>query len=214
MIAVAMADSTADLVGGRILPIWSSPPPKWLADDPELRVWLALMEYGRPAVLRSATEDDSRIWTANMAVKRSVIRALGGFDTRRGPVGDRLRRDEDADLVGRALGAGYRAVYDPRLVVRHHVTPDRLCRGYFRRFSRQVAEGRAELEVWPACRSLWGASFYSYQYAASRMLRWLMVLLAGRRGAFRAELEFQAALGRLRGRWKAYGRRYRRESQS
>jgi len=202
MVTRAVAQCPADVVGGRILPRWPSPPPRWLRDQPELRTWLALMEHDRPLPLRTATDEEAKIWTANMVVRRAVLTELDGFNTRLGPVADRLYRDEDAELLTRMLRAGYTAVYDPRLVVHHHITPERMRRSYFRRYSVQVAEGRALQAPRPARRALYGTPLYGYRYAATQLVRWLAALVCFHRDAFMEELEFLAAVGRLRGHWK------------
>lgn len=50
--------------------------------------------------------------TSNVAYRRDVLLALGGFD-------ESLQCAEDYDLAWRALDAGYRIVHDPRPVVVH-----------------------------------------------------------------------------------------------
>ena len=54
-----------------------------------------------------------------MAVRRAVVRAIGGFDPLFGP-GTRCAAAEDVEYVARAAWAGWRARYDPRPVVAHH----------------------------------------------------------------------------------------------
>lgn len=55
---------------------------------------------------------------ANMAVRRSVLEATGGFDIALG-AGTRFFC-EDLDLLSRASAAGFAGGYDPRFVVAHH----------------------------------------------------------------------------------------------
>jgi glycosyltransferase involved in cell wall biosynthesis len=58
------------------------------------------------------------VLSANLAFRRTVLEAIGGFDEifayGRGPGGG------DVDAVARALAAGHRGLYDPTIVVRHH----------------------------------------------------------------------------------------------
>src|SRR5215470_3773761 len=44
-IAEVMAESGADIVGGRIVPVWSRPPPRWLACRSYLHRALAIMDH-------------------------------------------------------------------------------------------------------------------------------------------------------------------------
>jgi glycosyltransferase involved in cell wall biosynthesis len=55
---------------------------------------------------------------ANMAVRRDVLKSIGGFDPLLGP-GTRWVCD-DIEFLARACWAGWTGVYDPRPVVEHH----------------------------------------------------------------------------------------------
>jgi glycosyltransferase involved in cell wall biosynthesis len=72
---------------------------------------------------------------ANLAVRREVLAAIGGFDPLLGP-GTPCVAAEDIDLVARAVWAGWRGRYDPAPVVSHHhgrkpgEDADRVRRGY------------------------------------------------------------------------------------
>jgi GT2 family glycosyltransferase len=73
---------------------------------------------------------------ANMAVRRSAVIALGGFDERIGP-GAAGGCADDSEFWHRALSAGYEARYEPLSVVRHvhRADMDSLrsqARGYFK----------------------------------------------------------------------------------
>ncbi len=66
---------------------------------------------------------EGRVWQDvlypfNMALHRSTIQALGGFDERLGP-GTTFPGAEDNDIGFRLLEAGYRIVYEPRAVLYH-----------------------------------------------------------------------------------------------
>lgn len=56
--------------------------------------------------------------SANMALPRAVFEAVHGFDEDLGPGTPFVC--EDVDLVARISAAGWRGVYDPRLLVHHH----------------------------------------------------------------------------------------------
>jgi glycosyltransferase involved in cell wall biosynthesis len=56
--------------------------------------------------------------SANLAFRRSAFGAVGGFDEVFGYANG--LGGGDVDLVARALAAGWRGLYDPDLVVRHH----------------------------------------------------------------------------------------------
>ena len=56
---------------------------------------------------------------ANAAFDPAVLRSLGGFDTALGPATP-ARGGEDIDAFLQIILAGYRLVYEPRSLVRHH----------------------------------------------------------------------------------------------
>jgi GT2 family glycosyltransferase len=58
------------------------------------------------------------LYTGNMALYRSTINEVGGFDERLGP-GAPFPAAEDNDLGYRLLEAGYRIFYEPRAVLYH-----------------------------------------------------------------------------------------------
>lgn len=56
--------------------------------------------------------------SANLAVRRSALEAVGGFDDRMGP-GQWPAAAEDLDLYDRLFAAGHRGVYEPTAEVEH-----------------------------------------------------------------------------------------------
>ena len=67
-------------VGGRVLPLWSMPPPKWLPNDPRALAPLAGFDLGATAgPLMEAP------CGTNMAFRKSVFDKFGGFRTDLGP---------------------------------------------------------------------------------------------------------------------------------
>jgi mycofactocin system glycosyltransferase len=101
-----LADPAVAAVGGRVV---GKEQGTWLQRYEAVRSPLDLgprradVRPGRPV---------SYLVTANLAVRRDVFEALGGFNPT-------LRCGEDVDLVWRVVAAGHRAVYQPRARVRH-----------------------------------------------------------------------------------------------
>ena len=106
---------------------------------------------------------------ANMAVRREVVDAIGGFDPLLG-AGTPCKAGEDIEFVARAVWRGWRAKYDPRPVVAHHhgrksgvpADSQRRCydygRGaYFAKFLLDQRSRRMYLSGWWwDTRGLWG----------------------------------------------------------
>lgn len=107
MMADVFKDPTIGFAGGRLL----------LYDPTDYRV--AIVERTdrrevRPGEFIAA----GLISGANMAVRRAAFEAVGGFD---GDLGAGTPFPcEDVDLQARLSAAGWKGVYDPRLVVHHH----------------------------------------------------------------------------------------------
>ena len=126
-----MADPDIALMGGRVVPRWEPSVPDWMramSAQPS-RLWapLGLLEYPEGVVQLGART----VLGANMAVRRNVLEAVGGFATHVGKLRGTLLSGEDHELCLRVQRAGFRAVYVPEAVVHHWVPAERARVGYF-----------------------------------------------------------------------------------
>jgi glycosyltransferase involved in cell wall biosynthesis len=201
MVEAVMRETEADVLGGRILPEWEVPPPPWLARRPHLWSYLAVLDHAAPAVLARA-HGVPTVWGANMAARREVLTTLGSFDPQRGVIGATLYGGEDVDFVARALAAGYRAVYDPRVVVAHRLGAERMRRRYLSRLCFERAEGKALVDQAPTGRLVLGAPLFAYRMAVVRLGRWLAASALRQPDGLEQWLECCKAAGTLRGLWK------------
>jgi glycosyltransferase involved in cell wall biosynthesis len=120
-----------DCVGGKVLPSWPTPPPKWLTREH----WapLAILDYGDTPLLLD--HDDPRcLIGANLAVRRSVLAKAGGFSPAVQRVKDGIGSIEDHEFLIRVWNAGGRALYMPDIVVVAPVDQPRLTKSYHRRW--------------------------------------------------------------------------------
>jgi glycosyltransferase involved in cell wall biosynthesis len=144
---VAAADETgADFVAGRIRPIWETDPPSWMS--PALYGVLAIPDNGdqRLPMTQGVNERVVPIG-ANMAVRASVVRRLGGLHPDLGKLEGSLRTGEDHEFFLRMIHAGCRGVYEPAALVRHWVPRERLEPRYFRRWLYQNGRDVSRLET-------------------------------------------------------------------
>lgn len=128
-------------VGGPVLPLWSAGKPSWL---PEEFYWVIGCTYrGMPATASMIRNPIG----ANMAFRREVFEAVGGFQSGIGRVGARPLGCEETELCIRARqfwpARGF--LYQPRAAVFHHVSAARTRWSYF--FSRCYAEGLSKALV-------------------------------------------------------------------
>ena len=140
-----LEDSGVDYTGGPVLPIWERPRPDWL-DSTRSDLWgtLAILDYGPE---RFVFEERRRVpLGANMAVRRTLIDRIGGFDPSLGRTGNSLLGQEQAEFFCRSRGIGARGVYVPEASLQHHVPARRLTPGYFLRWWYWKGVSKARLE--------------------------------------------------------------------
>lgn len=125
-------------VGGRIDPLWAAPRPRWF---PMEFGWAVGFSYrGMP----ETTQPVRNVWTSNMAIRRSVFEAIGGFRDDFGKVGD-VARPEDTDLCLRAAAGGGTWLYEPAGNVGHWIPRQRTTFRYFARRCFHEGQGKAAL---------------------------------------------------------------------
>ena len=114
-----------DFLGGKILPHWSTPPPAWLTRD---HWWaLALLDYGDEPFYVNA-DNPLCLPTANASFRYDLFDRFGLFSP------DFSGR-EDHEFLLRLWRAGIRGLYAPTIIVTADVQPERLTRGYHRRWN-------------------------------------------------------------------------------
>ena len=137
-------DLTIQYTGGPVRPIWGARRPSWLSDRRgDLWGAIATLDYGpEPFVF----EERHRIpLGANMAVRRSLVDAVGGFHPQLGRTGGSLLGQEQAEFFCRTRDAGAYGLYVPAMELQHHVPAARLTRKYFRKWWVWKGISRARL---------------------------------------------------------------------
>jgi glucosyl-dolichyl phosphate glucuronosyltransferase len=101
-------------VGGRIVPVYSSPKPKWFRDEWETRSW-----GERPRFLTKGESFSG----SNMIFKKEVLEKFGGFDVRVGVRGPYLSVGEETAVFQKIWQArdDARFYYSPEMLVYHAV---------------------------------------------------------------------------------------------
>lgn len=126
--------------GGSVAAAWLGGPPRWF---PEEFGWVVGASFrGQPTALTHVRN----VWSENMAIRREVFEAIGGFRVGFGKVGSRSR-PEDTDLCMRAAKsvAGGVWIYVPGAVVHHRVGAERTTVPFF--VGRSFSEGRGKVEL-------------------------------------------------------------------
>lgn len=132
--------------GGPVRPIWGAPPPAWL-DLTRGDLWgtIAIQDHGTETV---SYEEIRRVpLGANMAVRREVFDAVGGYRPDLGRTGGKLVLGQEVpEWLLRVRVAEFTGVYVPAMEVHHHVPAARLSRRYFRRWWFGKGVSRAALD--------------------------------------------------------------------
>ena len=168
------ANPAADMVGGRVLPLWPAPPPPWLTRGH----WapLALVDHGDTALAITPARAICLVG-ANVAFRRGVFAAIGGFATEFQRVKEGIGSLEDHDFLLRMLRSGRTGVYDPRIIVHAEIQPNRLTRRYHRRWHSGHGHFHALLrsEVMEQSKAgrLFGVPAHLYRQAAGDVAGWL-----------------------------------------
>src|SRR5207302_10754949 len=118
-----------------------------------------------------------------------------------GVVGRKLYRGEESDLVRRALDAGFRVVYDPRLIVSHRIGPDRMRVAYFGRFAFDRSEGEALVQRLSRSGELPGA-VPTHARMARHLVRWVAAAVRRRPETLGRRVQRWAAGGYAGGFWE------------
>lgn len=128
----AFRDPDVALAGGPVEPHWEGAPPRWLslAGHQRLGAPLGLLDYGDAAQRLGART----LLGANLAVRRHILQALGGYNTDLGKLRGTLLSGEDHELCQRVQSAGYGAWYLPALRLAHRVPPSRMRVAYLLRW--------------------------------------------------------------------------------
>lgn len=120
-----------DYVGGRVVPLWGGPQPRWLPNRTgPLWAVIALLDFGA-APLQFGTRVPLGV---NMAFRRSALERVGGFNPRIGRKAGTLLGQEVREWCLRAHPAGLRGFYVPDMVVQHVIPADRLRKSYYRKW--------------------------------------------------------------------------------
>ncbi len=169
--------------GGRIIPAFNRPLPRWLASGGACLVgpFVALDLGPVPVPLSQAPVG------ANMAFRRELFEKYGGFRTDLGRLGNTLRSCEDSEFGQRLLNGGERLRYEPSAVVHHPVPESRTEKKYL--LSWFFSDGRSSLiHLGFPSETKWflaGVPLYLFRRLARWTAQWLISFKPSRRFACR-----------------------------
>ena len=197
----AFLEPEVGAAGGPVEARWQQPPPRWLrlADRRRLGAPLGLLDYGD----HDADLGERTLLGANMALRGSVLKQLGGYAPYLGKLRGTLLSGEDHDLCQRVQAAGYECRYLAGARVRHWVPAERMRVGYFLRWFYWSGITHAILETGsPSGRELAGVPATLIRQFASGLTSAAAWGLLGRRPeAVDRALDSAFAAGYAASRW-------------
>lgn len=130
----AFTDPSVQLVGGRNLPKYEVEPPEWLEWFWDNHLYgctcgyLSLLDFGYQA----REIDANYVWGLNFSIRKKALFELGGFHPDCIPMHlQHFQGDGETGLTQKANQLGYKAIYQPRALVFHQITKDRMTYEYF-----------------------------------------------------------------------------------
>jgi glucosyl-dolichyl phosphate glucuronosyltransferase len=165
--------------GGRIVPGWSRPVPRWLSPG----AWYALGPLVQFDLGNVAGELSEPPFGTNMAFRREMFEKYGGFLVELGPRPGSEIRNEDSEFGGRLLAAGERLRYEPSAVVYHPVQDNRIEKTYFLAWWFHKGEANIrQFGIRPGTKYFAaGVPLYLFRNLAVWALKWLVAINPSRR---------------------------------
>jgi glucosyl-dolichyl phosphate glucuronosyltransferase len=158
-------------VGGRVIPLWSCPQPKWLVMTGPNSPSSVLVSYEQGEEPHETIRPPAG---ANMAFRRDVFVKLGGFRTDLGPAPKSRILGEDSEISYRVMNSGGRLLYQPAAIVHHPVTPGRLKKEYFLNWYFSCGRKCVRIEgIPPAARCLGRVPLYQIRVLLQNALGWM-----------------------------------------
>lgn len=126
-----------DIVSGENEPLWGAPRPDWLVDD-LLKSYSVKARWSAELKLM---EKHEWVFEGNCAVRAQLLREAGGFNEAFGRKDSSLMSGE-GQVYSRLRNQGAVAVFNPKAVVFHHISPEQLSVDWL--FRRWFSQGRED----------------------------------------------------------------------
>jgi len=154
LVAIYETFKTTDvqLVTGKNLPNYESKPPEWLNSMWNKNVFgincgeLSLIDFGDEEIDIPARF----VWGLNYSIRRCAVLQLGGFNPDAVPPNyQKYQGDGESGLSFKAEQKGYKARYNPKVLVHHFVPKKRMTVEYFRKryFYQGVANSYTDIRL-------------------------------------------------------------------
>lgn len=146
----SFSDPSVQLVGGRNLPKYETPPPDWLEwfwtfhPNGKTCEYLSLLDFGT----YTHAIDADYVWGLNFSIRKQALFDLGGFHPDCIPKHlQHFQGDGETGLTRKAKEYGYKTIYNPEACIFHWVPQSRMTYAYFeqRNFYQGVCTSYTEI---------------------------------------------------------------------
>ncbi|VVB89288.1 Glycosyltransferase AglG [uncultured archaeon] len=142
-IVEAYNDSDVCCVGGRILPKFDSMPSRWFSR--KMWGWVGLLDLGDEKKIVNKGKIQEYPIGCNVSFRKSIFERIGIFREDVGRSKDTFLSYEETELCDRILLAGYKIIYEPRVMVQHFIPRDKTNLNYF--IKRYYYQGVSEAKI-------------------------------------------------------------------
>ncbi len=159
------AETHADAISGRVLPIWTAPRPAWLTDETfRLLGGMGCIDHGD---LRRNTLDghNCRGVGGNMAIHREAVQRVGAYDMR-------MNRSQDTEYYHRCVRKRLQVIYEPAAIAHHKIPSERMTPAYFRQWRHRTGYYKTYMVPWRKRHLLTLMPMWRYKKTAKLMLKW------------------------------------------
>jgi glucosyl-dolichyl phosphate glucuronosyltransferase len=120
----------AEFVGGKVVPVWKQPPPKWLLSN---MAPLALQDYGHQP-MRVSMQNARCLVSACLGVRRRALDRAGLFPLATQRIKDSVGSSEDYEWELEVWKYGGHGMYVPDLICYCEIPASRLAKSYHRKW--------------------------------------------------------------------------------
>jgi len=144
----------ASFFGGKIIPEWDQPPPKWLEEHHDLVDGITV-SYSRGDTPCIVSDNQKPFFGANFAIRKEALDCSGiRFQTDLGLIGSQRIGGEEQVLIAELIEKGHLGYYMPEAFVYHWTSPDRMTEKYIWKWYASYGRLEAKLGQIP-CTNLW-----------------------------------------------------------
>lgn len=176
LVAATKKHPQAGYFGGKILPRWDVPRPRWLKNLETPLIGSLYCYFNMGDQERLFSLNDPMPFGASMGFKLASLKRAGPFSTELGPKALVPGRGDDAEMILRLRRMGVKGIYLPNAMCYHEFSKYRFSIGYLYRYG--VEKGRAAA-------LMNGAESGGLPTQFSFAMRGLVQLLRGRGDRFR-----------------------------